>query len=615
MRRAILTVSRRRTHFIFSENYPNSHARLRLTVKRELPELKTHFDQNLIAAPREPHMSPRRKNSRKRLLTQKSSTSPVSKLRCEPLEDRRMLATFTAMNNSDAGAGSLRQAITDANSTAGADTIEFASSVTGQIDIASQLPAITEDLSIVGPGANVLTLAANGTGFRFFEINDGNAGANSNVSISGLTMTGADVSVFAGGEIERSGGAIINHETLTIADSAIDSNTAFLGGAIMNRPGGILSVSGSTLSDNRALFAGGAIHQQTTTTNVVNSTISGNSADILGGAIYQLAGAGTTDTLTIEHSTFQGNQSGVNTSIHSYGPGTKVMTLKNSIIEGLIDNGTVTGDNNILGSSDPGITGSNNLFNTDAMLSPLADNAGPTPTHRPQTGSPAINAGDPAAAAGVGTTPIRDQRGFSRVQGGRMDIGAIESNALPAQGLVVSTNSDVFDFDFTPGQLSLREAVFLANDVAGADTITFDNSLGGDTITLSGPELVPSESVTVDATSLSGNLTIDANGSSRIFNNTTAGQSLTLKGLTLLNGFAGVSVNAMGGAVYSTEELFIYDSILDGNRADLGGAVGIFGLFSNNARLTIRDSTITGSTDGGGISLYTAPPSLWSTAR
>jgi hypothetical protein len=42
--------------------------------------------------------------------------------------------------------------------------------------------------------------------------------------------------------------------------------------------------------------------------------------------------------------------------------------------------------------------------------------------------SPAINAGDPAARAGVDGVPLGDQRGaeFTRVYGGRIDIGAFE---------------------------------------------------------------------------------------------------------------------------------------------------------------------------------------------
>ena len=62
-------------------------------------------------------------------------------------------------------------------------------------------------------------------------------------------------------------------------------------------------------------------------------------------------------------------------------------------------------------------------------LGPLTDNGGPTMTHALLPGSPAINAGDPAAVAGVDGVPVHDQRGapFTRVYGGRIDIGAVEA--------------------------------------------------------------------------------------------------------------------------------------------------------------------------------------------
>ncbi|MGI9457127.1 MAG: hypothetical protein ACR2NU_11245, partial [Aeoliella sp.] len=65
-----------------------------------------------------------------------------------------MLATFTVNSLDDAGADTLRQAILDANGQAGADTIEFDAvlfSTAQTINLASQLPTITEDLTITGP--------------------------------------------------------------------------------------------------------------------------------------------------------------------------------------------------------------------------------------------------------------------------------------------------------------------------------------------------------------------------------------------------------------------------------------------------------------------------------
>ena len=65
------------------------------------------------------------------------------------------------------------------------------------------------------------------------------------------------------------------------------------------------------------------------------------------------------------------------------------------------------------------IPGTINFFGVDPRLGPLADNGGPTMTHALLPGSPAIDAGDPAAVAGVGGVPLFDQRGapLSRVCG------------------------------------------------------------------------------------------------------------------------------------------------------------------------------------------------------
>jgi hypothetical protein len=71
-----------------------------------------------------------------------------------------------------------------------------------------------------------------------------------------------------------------------------------------------------------------------------------------------------------------------------------------------------------------------------------------------------IDAGDPAAAA-AGS----DQRGapFLRVFGGRIDIGAYERQTVAGSSLVVDTLTDETDGIYTSGELSLREALGLAN--------------------------------------------------------------------------------------------------------------------------------------------------------
>lgn len=61
-------------------------------------------------------------------------------------------ADITVTSTADSGAGSMREAIVSANSQAGADTILFNISGTGEqvIVLSSPLPAITEGVSILG---------------------------------------------------------------------------------------------------------------------------------------------------------------------------------------------------------------------------------------------------------------------------------------------------------------------------------------------------------------------------------------------------------------------------------------------------------------------------------
>jgi hypothetical protein len=73
-----------------------------------------------------------------------------------------------------------------------------------------------------------------------------------------------------------------------------------------------------------------------------------------------------------------------------------------------------------------------NLLGVDPKLGALANNGGPTRTKSPLPGSPALDAGHPAAPGGPGTCLSTDQRGVARPQasifGGiaRCDMGAVE---------------------------------------------------------------------------------------------------------------------------------------------------------------------------------------------
>ena len=99
----------------------------------------------------------------------------------EALEGRILLSAFTVSNLNDQGAGSLRQAILNADSTRGADVINF--DVAGTITLASALPTITGNVNIDG------TTAPGFAGTPVVEVNFNNfGGLQFNVGAKGSAL-------------------------------------------------------------------------------------------------------------------------------------------------------------------------------------------------------------------------------------------------------------------------------------------------------------------------------------------------------------------------------------------------------------------------------------------
>jgi Calx-beta domain len=118
---------------------------------------------------------------------------------------------ITVTNTNDSGPGSLRQAILDANASAGADTIAFNIPGSGvqKITVATRLPTITDPLTIDGytqPGSSPNTLAAGSNAILLIEL-DGSVMSSPNDSSapSGLIIT-AGSSVVRGLVINRFNG-------------------------------------------------------------------------------------------------------------------------------------------------------------------------------------------------------------------------------------------------------------------------------------------------------------------------------------------------------------------------------------------------------------------------
>jgi titin len=104
----------------------------------------------------------------------------------ESLESRRLLSTYVVTSTSDSGAGSLRQAITDANNHSGADTISFAiGSGARTISPAKALPSLGDSTNLDA------TTQPGYAGKPLITINGSSAGA----STDGIRITGAGVTV------------------------------------------------------------------------------------------------------------------------------------------------------------------------------------------------------------------------------------------------------------------------------------------------------------------------------------------------------------------------------------------------------------------------------------
>src|SRR5262249_45950677 len=149
----------------------------------------------------------------------------------------------------DTGAGSLRQAVQDANSAAGADVISFNAGLTGTLTLTSGQLHITDDLTIQGPGANALTISGNDASRIFltdFDID---------VDISGLTLTHGFGAPSPGSD--GYGGAILNDATLKLSNVTLTGNRADYGAGLWNSGFSTATLTNCTLTGNSAAAAGG----------------------------------------------------------------------------------------------------------------------------------------------------------------------------------------------------------------------------------------------------------------------------------------------------------------------------------------------------------------------
>jgi hypothetical protein len=233
------------------------------------------------------------------------------------------LADSTVTNTNDSGAGSLRQAILDANATAGADTISFnipatdpncnANTGVCTISPASLLPNVTETVTIDGytqPGASENTLAKGDDADLRIRLD----GVNTAGISFGLRITAGN-SVVRGLSITRFPG-----EGIDIVGASADNNTIegnFIGitpggkdmgnGAGLNiRSGSSGNSVGGTTPDKRNIISGTGPSSNLSSTGLTLSDTGTTSNKVMGNYIGTTK-SGTGDLGNAGRGVFIGN--------------------------------------------------------------------------------------------------------------------------------------------------------------------------------------------------------------------------------------------------------------------------------------------------------------------
>jgi filamentous hemagglutinin family protein len=455
------------------------------------------------------------------------------------------LATFTATNINDAGAGSLRQAIINANALAGADDIRFDPTVFNGTQAAIILATTlgidvsTGDLTISGAfGASNVTVSGNNLVGVFDVTGNGNTTFDSLRIINGNTTA-------TGGGINNNG-----NQAVTITSSTVSGNAAQNGGGIFSN--GVVTLTNSTVSGNTATNDGGGIYSFGGMT-LTNSTVSGNTATNSSGGIFGSGGA-----VTLTNSTVSGNRAFNFDGGGVYSGG--LLTLTNSTVSGnnsarngggIFGNGVVTLDNSTV------------------------------------TGNTALGGGG-VYKDGTGSLTLIDSTVSGNTATSTRGGGGVHNNSTESVTLTNSTVSGNTADGLGGGILSIG-AVNLDNSTVSGNRA---NSLGGG--------IYSQAAVTLTNSTVSGNRAFHGGG---IYSSTNGG-SVTLTNSTVSGNTAG----DRGGGIYKSinGSLTLTNSTVSGN-GSFNHAGGIYGdsvVTITNSTITNNTADVGNSGfggDGGGI--------------
>ena len=223
--------------------------------------------------------------------------------------------------------------------------------------------------------------------------------------------------------IASDGGGLINHGDTVVSHSILSSNFAYGNGGGSRVNGGLAQFINSTLSGNVSSAHGAGLRADSGTVQLISSTVAFNTSAISGGGI-SVASHASVQALS---SIFADNQSAAAPDFDGV-----MSSLGWNLIRD-VSGATVVG------------TTTGNRLGIDPLLQPLADNAGPTFTHKLASDSPAID-------AGYSIPNATDQRGIPRPfdiawaanSTNAADIGAFEYVEL--RPYLISSNRTAFGF-------------------------------------------------------------------------------------------------------------------------------------------------------------------------
>ncbi len=199
------------------------------------------------------------------------------------------------------GQNSLRTAINYADTLTGPSTMTFDPAdfgttpqtitlILGELTLSN-----TATITIVGPGAKLLTLSGGGK-TRVFDIEGGSA------ALEGLTITGGN-SVSSSND-SSGGGLLVNGGTLSLTNCTVSGNSAPGQGGGLWEYHGSLSLTDCTVSGNSAPYGGGGLFDNGGTLSLTDCTVSGNSAPSGdGGGLDNKYGTATLTNCTLSGNT------------------------------------------------------------------------------------------------------------------------------------------------------------------------------------------------------------------------------------------------------------------------------------------------------------------------